>query len=133
MAKTVTVAIVGYPGCSAWITAGLLELFAIANNARATLGNRASSTIRFDCHIVGRSRSAVRGSHGVRFTKHAVTSRGFQPAPLERRRVGRSIAPVSGGRSVEPNEPGMNVLDAVEIGHSALPEIQRIDLRVFQQ
>ena len=38
MAKTVTVAIVGYPGCSAWITAGLLELFAIANNARVTLG-----------------------------------------------------------------------------------------------
>ena len=63
MAKTVTVAIVGYPGCSAWITAGLFELFAIANNARATLGNRAASTARFDCHIVGRSRHPVRSSH----------------------------------------------------------------------
>jgi transcriptional regulator GlxA family with amidase domain len=72
MAKTVTIAIVGYPGCSAWITAGLLELFAIANNARATLGARASSTTRFDCHIVGRSRHPVRGSHGVRFTAHAI-------------------------------------------------------------
>ena len=72
MAKTVTVAIVGYPGCSAWITAGLLELFAIANNARATLGERATSTARFDCHIVGRSRQAVRGSHGVRFPTHTV-------------------------------------------------------------
>ena len=71
MAKTVTVAIVGSPGCSAWITAGLLELFAIANNARATLGNRASSTARFDCHIVGRARGAVRGSHGVSFAAHA--------------------------------------------------------------
>jgi len=72
MAKTVTVAIVGYPGCSAWITAGLLELFAIANNARATLGNRAASTARFDCHIVGRSRHPVRSSHGVRFTTNAI-------------------------------------------------------------
>jgi transcriptional regulator GlxA family with amidase domain len=75
MAKTVTVAIVGYPGCSAWITAGLLELFAIANNARATLGERAASTARFDCHIVGRSRRAVRGSHGVRFAAHPVRRR----------------------------------------------------------
>ena len=72
MAKTVTVAIVGYPGCSAWITAGLLELFAIANNARVTLGDRAASTVRFDCHIVGKSRRAVRGSHGVRFPVHAM-------------------------------------------------------------
>ena len=72
MAKTVTVAIVGYHGCSAWITAGLLELFAIANNARVTLGDRAATTTRFDCHIVGRSQRAVRGSHGVSFATHAL-------------------------------------------------------------
>jgi transcriptional regulator GlxA family with amidase domain len=72
MAKTVTVAIVGYPGCSAWITAGLLELFAIANNARATLPNRGVGTARFDCHIVGRSSRTVRGSHGVTFATHAL-------------------------------------------------------------
>jgi transcriptional regulator GlxA family with amidase domain len=75
MAKTVTVAIVGYPGCSAWITAGLLELFAIANNARVTLGARAAATVRFDCHIVGRSHRVVRGSHGVQFPVHAVRRR----------------------------------------------------------
>jgi transcriptional regulator GlxA family with amidase domain len=75
MAKTVTVAILGYPGCSAWITAGLLELFAIANNARATLGARAAATVRFDCHIVGREHRAVRGSHGVRFPVHAMRRR----------------------------------------------------------
>ena len=75
MAKTVTVAIVGYPGCSAWITAGLLELFAIANNARVTLGERAAATARFDCHIVGRLRRPVRGSHGVQFPVHAVRGR----------------------------------------------------------
>jgi transcriptional regulator GlxA family with amidase domain len=75
MAKTATVAIVGYSGCSAWITAGLLELFAIANNARVTLGDRAASTVHFDCHIVGRSRRAVQSSHGVRFAAHAICRR----------------------------------------------------------
>jgi transcriptional regulator GlxA family with amidase domain len=75
MAKTVTVAIVGYPGCSAWITAGLLELFAIANNARATLPDRGGSTVRFDCHIVGGSGRAVRGSHGVTFAAHPMRRR----------------------------------------------------------
>src|SRR5689334_16385628 len=68
MAKTVTVAIVGYPGCSAWITAGLLELFAIANNA-------GSSTARFDCHIVTGNGRAARGSHGVTFPAHALRRR----------------------------------------------------------
>ena len=82
MAKTVTIAIVGYPGCSAWITAGLLELFAIANNARATLHERSAATARFDCHIVGRSGRAVHGSHGVRFATHA-----------KRRRYDVSIVP----------------------------------------
>jgi transcriptional regulator GlxA family with amidase domain len=72
MAKTVTVAIVGYSGCSAWITAGLLELFAIANAARATLPDRGAAAVRFDCRIVGRSGRAVRGSHGVRFAAHAL-------------------------------------------------------------
>ena len=66
-ARTVAVAIVGYPGCSAWITAGLLELFAIANNARATLPRASDAAVRFDCHMVGRSRRIVRGSHGVAF------------------------------------------------------------------
>jgi transcriptional regulator GlxA family with amidase domain len=76
MAKTVTVAIVGYPGCSAWITAGLLELFAIANNARATLPqSRGSSTASFSCHIVSGSGRAVRGSHGVTFATHATRRR----------------------------------------------------------
>jgi transcriptional regulator GlxA family with amidase domain len=84
MAKTVTIAIVGYRGCSAWITAGLLELFAIANNARAPLGDRASATARFDCHIVGRARGAVRGSHGVRFSVR----------PLRRRYDAAIVPPV---------------------------------------
>jgi transcriptional regulator GlxA family with amidase domain len=76
MAKTVTIAIVGYAGCSCWITAGLLELFAIANNARATLPEeRAAAAIRFDCHIVSRSGRAVRGSHGVSFPVRAVRRR----------------------------------------------------------
>jgi transcriptional regulator GlxA family with amidase domain len=75
MAKTVTVAIVGFPGCSAWITAGLLELFAIANNARATLPDRGASSVRFDCRIVGASGRTVRGSHGVIFAAHGLRRR----------------------------------------------------------
>ena len=82
MAKTATVAIIGYPGCSAWITAGLLELFAIANNARATLGERGATTARFDCRIVGRSGHRVLGSHGVAF-----------PAAALRRSYDASIVP----------------------------------------
>ena len=84
MAKTVSIGIVGYPGCSAWITAGLLELFAIANNARATLGDRATTTARFDCHVIGRSRGAVRGSHGVTFSVH----------PLRRRYAATIVPPL---------------------------------------
>ena len=72
MAKTVTVAIVGYPGCSAWITAGLLELFAIANNARATLPVHGISTVRFDCHIVNESKRAMQESHDVTFATHTL-------------------------------------------------------------
>jgi transcriptional regulator GlxA family with amidase domain len=72
MAKTVTVAIVGYPGCSAWITAGLLELFAIANNARATLPRgRGDAAVRFDCGIVSASGRPGRGSHQVMFAAQA--------------------------------------------------------------
>jgi transcriptional regulator GlxA family with amidase domain len=82
MAKTATIAIIAYPDCSAWITAGLLELFAIANNARATLGERGAATARFDCHIVGRSGRVVRGSHGVGF-----------PAAALRRRYDASLVP----------------------------------------
>jgi transcriptional regulator GlxA family with amidase domain len=82
MAKTATVAIIAYPGCSAWITAGLLELFAIANNARATLGERGAATARFDCHIISRSGDVVRGPHGVEF-----------PAAAQRRRYDASIVP----------------------------------------
>jgi transcriptional regulator GlxA family with amidase domain len=76
MAKTVTVAIVGYRGCSAWITAGMLELFAIANNARATLPDqRQAATVRFDCHIVGGSGRTIRGSHGTTFAAQAARRR----------------------------------------------------------
>lgn len=81
-AKAKAVAIVGYPGCSAWITAGLLELFSIANNARATLGERGASIARLDCHIVARLGRVVRGSHGV----------GFPVGPL-RRHYDASIVP----------------------------------------
>lgn len=71
MAKTatVTLGVFAYTGCSAWITAGLIELFAIANVAVAAL-KRPAERARFDCRTVGRSRQTVAGSHGVRFVLH---------------------------------------------------------------
>ena len=71
MAKTATVSlgVFAYSGCSAWITAGLIELFAIANVAVTQL-KRPAEHARFDCRTVGRSRQMVAGSHGVRFAMH---------------------------------------------------------------
>ena len=71
MAKSasIAIAVVGYPHCSAWITAGLVELFAIANVAIGTLpdrGQRNSRSVRFDGHVVAATQR-VRSSHGVLF------------------------------------------------------------------
>lgn len=67
-----TVALFGFQDCSAWITAGLLELFAIANTAIRITPQKPSRghAARFDCHIVSRSGRGVRGSHGVLFAAH---------------------------------------------------------------
>lgn len=73
MAKsdTLRIAILAYPGCSAWISAGLLEFFAIAN-AVARI-QRASLTI--DCHAVSARGQAVAASHGVRLATRPPTGR----------------------------------------------------------
>ena len=76
MAKTanpspapIDVAIYAYPECSAWITAGLIELFAIANVAMRGLAHGKRQQPReFRCHAIARTGRAVRGSHGVRFS-----------------------------------------------------------------
>ncbi len=68
-----TVALFGFEDCSCWITAGLFELFAIANNAIRITPQRKPSrspATRFECHIVSRSGRTVRGSHGVLFPAH---------------------------------------------------------------
>lgn len=79
MAKTdmrsgseVRIAVLGYDGCSAWITAGLLELFAVADIAGRQTGRDGT---RFRCDVVGTTRRPIRASHGVRLTA----------APLRRR------------------------------------------------
>jgi transcriptional regulator GlxA family with amidase domain len=71
MAKTdttpVRVAIYIYAGCSAWVAAGLLELFGIANVAHSALpAARAGRARRVECHVLGRERRVV-ASHGVSF------------------------------------------------------------------
>jgi transcriptional regulator GlxA family with amidase domain len=68
-----TVALFGFEDCSCWITAGLFEMFAIANNAiRITPQRKPSRNLatRFECHIVSRNGRTVRGSHGVLFPAH---------------------------------------------------------------
>jgi transcriptional regulator GlxA family with amidase domain len=54
--------VLGYEGCSAWIAAGILELFAIANLPR--LGDR--RRVLFDCVTISAMGRMVRASHGVR-------------------------------------------------------------------
>jgi transcriptional regulator GlxA family with amidase domain len=74
MAKSdtfVQVGIMGYDGCSAWITAGLLELFAVANVAARLVG----SDRKFRCELIARSKRRVNGSHGVLFTVAPVRRR----------------------------------------------------------
>lgn len=64
-----------YDGCSAWVAAGLLELFGIANIARAALpAAQAGGTRRFECHVLGRKRRIV-ASQGVRFDTRAPAHR----------------------------------------------------------
>ena len=66
MAKSdsIHVGVFGYAGCSAWIAAGMLEFFAIANVAARLERSR----MRFDGHAVSADGRAVRASQGVRLT-----------------------------------------------------------------
>jgi transcriptional regulator GlxA family with amidase domain len=63
------IGVVAYPGCSSWITAGLLEIFAIANLVLGQFGQSKAVKRRFEFHAIaaGASRS-VRASQGVRFS-----------------------------------------------------------------
>ncbi len=78
MAKTDTPAAIGilaYEGCSAWIAAGLIEQFAIANVAAAHTRSGGSKRLPpFRCEIIGASSGLIRASHNVQ----------FEPAPLRR-------------------------------------------------
>jgi transcriptional regulator GlxA family with amidase domain len=60
--RPLRIAVFGYEGCSAWIAAGILELFAIANLPRGAAGARR----RFDCVTISAKGGTVRASHGVR-------------------------------------------------------------------
>ena len=79
MAKSDTrrIAIVGYNGCSSWITAGMLELFAIANLPRPASGRARPA---FDCFAVSENGRPVRASHGVRIA--TVAPRGSYDAVI---------------------------------------------------
>jgi transcriptional regulator GlxA family with amidase domain len=80
MAKSATsplarIAVLAYPSCSSWITAGLLEIFGIANLVIGQLaaGNRAR-LLEFHT-ISARSTRSAKASHGVTFQTHAPLAR----------------------------------------------------------
>lgn len=82
MAKTASISsppidigVFAYEGCSAWITAGLLELFAIANTAIHSVSTRGEAPIGFRFHAISRTSRSVRGSHGVRFSVDSLRRR----------------------------------------------------------
>ena len=116
MAKTVTVAIIGYPGCSAWITAGLLELFAIANNARATLGDRA---LLCPLRLPHRRQNARRRS---RIARRPVPGSSATPAL---RRVDRAASLVRIARG--PRSPGATAAQRERVSRAHGPPLE--DLR----
>jgi transcriptional regulator GlxA family with amidase domain len=74
MAKSdtrVRIAIVAYPGCSAWISSGLLEFFAIASAVARV--QRAAAV--FECHAISERGGSVRAAHGVRLSTVRPTGR----------------------------------------------------------
>jgi len=80
MAKSATstlarVGVLAYPSCSSWITAGLLEIFGIANLmlAQISAGKR---TRLLEFHVISaRAARSVKASHGVTFPVHAPLAR----------------------------------------------------------
>lgn len=66
--RQVEIGVFAYEGCSAWITAGLLELFAIANTAIGSVNTQVKRPPGFRFHAIARTSRSVRGSHGVRFS-----------------------------------------------------------------
>lgn len=73
-----SIAVVAVEGCSSWITAGLLEMFAIANLAHLTLagkGKAAERRTEFRCEAISMSGRTARGSHDVRFAVSPVRRR----------------------------------------------------------
>jgi transcriptional regulator GlxA family with amidase domain len=80
MAKTdsargsATIGVFAYERCSAWLTAGLLELFGTANIALSSLPPAARKVTRIECHLLGR-KPRIDASQGVSFATRAPARR----------------------------------------------------------
>jgi transcriptional regulator GlxA family with amidase domain len=69
------IAVLTYPSCSSWITAGLLEIFGIANlMLKQAAEQRQPRLLEFHA-ISARSARSVKASHGVTFTVQAALPR----------------------------------------------------------
>src|SRR5688572_23338185 len=80
MAKSATsplarIAVLAYPSCSCWITAGLLEIFGIANLVLGQLSEGKRPRLLEFHAISARSARAVKASQGVTFQVQSPRSR----------------------------------------------------------
>ena len=80
MAKSATsplarIAVLAYPSCSAWITAGLLEIFGIANLMLGQIADGKRTRLLEFHSISARSTRAVKASHEVTFPVRAPLAR----------------------------------------------------------
>jgi transcriptional regulator GlxA family with amidase domain len=71
----ITIGVIGFDGCSAWIAAGLLELFAIANVASKQAARAGKEPRAFRCEVASAAGRTVRASHGVQLAAASLRRR----------------------------------------------------------
>jgi transcriptional regulator GlxA family with amidase domain len=106
------IGVVGFDGCSAWITAGLLELFAIASIAAARTTRRGRGARTFRVEVISPAARPVRASHNV----------SFATAPLRRRYDAVIVPPVWGASA-------RAVVDRIRELDVLAPWLRRLDAR----
>jgi transcriptional regulator GlxA family with amidase domain len=66
-ARNYRVAVFGFHGCSAWVAAGILEIFAVAEVARTMVSTSRKGKARFVSELIASTGRTVTASHGIRF------------------------------------------------------------------
>jgi transcriptional regulator GlxA family with amidase domain len=66
-ARNYRIAVFGFDGCSAWVAAGILEIFAVANVARTMVSTLRKGNGSFVSELIASTGRTVTASHGIRF------------------------------------------------------------------